>query len=484
LHPEGMRRCSLRSLIFLLGILYGIFLTFAFSSLDVEASFWKTLQSHNFTRHSPAAVKQGRMSVHISGGQGPEEPPSISTSLPALPTGRKQALRLTSQNSTAEISSLEPLPNRDPVVLKELQKNDTTRNPNHGFQAKNEMAPLCTMLRKQDVDFTLVIQISFSRLWIFEHQCRRWGDHPMSIAVWMENVTAVDSGHFSQRHLGADAHAGLVENNLEIMGCNLDMIVVSVMTSLSAHEGYPVNRLRNLALSKVITSHSITMDADFLVSADLYQNLVEHRAILATDNKIALVIPAFEFKPSNITCKPSDSAKCRNFHVKLVPLSKNDSMTAVIFQPFQVDKYAAGHSSTRSDSWFDQKSNTLVPIECVMSWGYEPYVVVRYCRDTPPFQEAFVDYGENKIQWIQHILHLGYKLFRVGGGFCVHVPHEYAPGFLRFMKDSSQSRNIANAFGKWLKKKIPKGFEAIQTCSRKAKGRRQKEKGKAQKGEG
>ena len=426
-------------LIYLLVILSGIYLRLA---------FWKTLQS-----------------------------PSISTSLPALPTGRKQALRSTSQNSTAENSSLEPLPNRDPVVLKELQKN-VTRNPNHGFQAKNEMAPLCTVLRKQDVDFTLVIQISFSRLWIFEHQCRRWGDHPMSIAVWMENVTAVDSGHFSQRHLGADAYAGLVKDNLEIMGCNLDMIVVSVMTRLSVHEGYPVNRLRNLALSKVITSHSITMDADFLVSADLYQNLVEHRAILAKDNKIALVIPAFEFKPSNITCKPSDSAKCRNFHVKLVPLSKNDSMTAVIFQPFHVDKYATGHSSTRSESWFDQKSNTLVPIECVMSSGYEPYVVIRYCRDTPPFQEAFADYGQNKIQWIQHILHLGYKLFRVGGGFCVHVPHEYAPWLFQWRKDRSQSQKIANAFRKWLKKKIPKGFEAIQTCSRKAKGMRQKENGK------
>jgi hypothetical protein len=103
------------------------------------------------------------------------------------------------------------------------------------------------------------------------------------------------------------------------------------------------------------------------------------------------------------------------------------------------------------------------------SWGYEPYVVVRYCRDTPPFQEAFADYGNNKIQWIHHILHLGYKLFRVGGGFCVHVPHEHSPAYLKWRKDRSQSQKIANAFRKWLKKKIPKGFEAIQTCSRKAK---------------
>jgi hypothetical protein len=302
----------------------------------------------------------------------------------------------------------------------------------------------------------------------------------MSIAVWMENVTAVDSGHFSQRHLGADAYAGLVKDNLEIMGCNLDMIVVSVIASLSAHEGYPVNRLRNLALSKVATSHSITMDADFLVSTDLYQNLELHRAFLAEDNKVALVVPAFELKPSKITCQPADSTKCRNFHVTLVPLSKNDSMADL--QPFQLHKFRAGHSSTRSETWFGQKSNTVVPIKCAMHWKYEPYLVVRYCRDTPPFQEVFAEYGENKIQWIQHILHLGYKLFRVGSDFCVHVPHKNSPAKKKWRASKKREvRNILNVFHMWLKEKIPRGFEGTRRCTKltkKAKGRRKKAKGR------
>jgi hypothetical protein len=294
----------------------------------------------------------------------------------------------------------------------------------------------------------------------------------------MDNVTAVGSGHFSQRHADLDAYTRLVKGNLEIMGCNLDMIVVSVMTSLSAHEGYPVNRLRNLALSKVTTSHSITMDADFLVSADLYQNLGLHRAFLAKDNKVALVIPAFEIQPSKITCKPIDSAKCRNFHVTLVPLSKNDSMAVI---PFHLDRFRGGHSSTRSETWFGQKSNTLVPVECVMSRGYEPYLVVRHCRDTPPFQDVFAEYGENKIQWIQHILHLGYKLFRVGSDFCVHVPHEYASWEKKWRGDRRKSENIAKAFRKWLKEKIPRGFEGTPRCSKMAKGSRKQATGRRKK---
>jgi hypothetical protein len=217
------------------------------------------------------------------------------------------------------------------------------------------------------------------------------------------------------------------------------------------------------------------MDADFLVSADLYQNLGLHRAFLAKDNKVALVIPAFEIMRSKITCKPRDSAKCRNFHVKLAPLSKNDSMAVI--QPFRLNAFRGGHSSTRSETWFGQKSNTIVPIECVMSSKYEPYMVVRYCRDTPRFQEAFTGYGWNKISWIQHILHLGYKLFRVGGGFCVHVPHKSSPAKNKWTgRTKREVTNLLKAFKMWLKEKIPRGFKGTPRCSKKAKGRRKKAK--------
>ena len=388
-------------------------------------------------------------------------------------------LRSTSQNSIAQTPSLKPDPNRGHARIKQSKKNDkvTGKNglqeadpgkANYGFQAKSEMAPLCNVLRKQDVDFTLVFQISFSRLWIFTHHCQRWGAHPMSIAVWMENATAVGSGQVAApTHLGVDAYARLVRVKLEIMGCNIDMIAVSVITSLSAVEEYPVNRLRNLALSKVNTSHSITMDADFVVSADLYQNLVVHRAILAKDNKIALVIPAFEIKQSQ--CRPTDSAKCRRFHMKLVPLSKNDTLT---FKPFQWKSNRHGHSSTRSETWFGQDSNALVPIKCVLSERYEPYLVVRYCRDTPPFQEAFTGYGQNKISWVQHIRHLGHKLFRVGAGFCAHVPHKTSPAKKKWRlsrggRKKREVTNIAKAFKMWLKETIPRGVEGTPMCSKK-----------------
>jgi hypothetical protein len=385
-------------------------------------------------------------------------------------------LRSTAQNSKAQTPGLKPHPH---ARTKQSKKNDnvTAKNglqeadpakANYGFQAKSEMAPLCNVLRKKDVDFTLVFQISFSRLWIFKHHCQRWGAHPMSIAVWMENATAVGSVQFAaSTHLGVDTYARLVRVKLEIMGCNIDMIAVSVITSLSAVEEYPVNRLRNLALSKVNTSHSITMDADFVVSADLYQNLLVHRAILAKDNKIALVIPAFEIKQSQ--CRPTDSAKCRRFHMKLVPLSKNGTLT---FKPFQWKINRHGHSSTRSETWFGQDFNSLVPIKCVLSERYEPYLVVRYCRDTPPFQEAFTGYGQNKISWVQHMRHLGHKLFRVGAGFCAHVPHKVSPAKRKWRlsrggRKKREVTNIAKAFKMWLKETIPRGFEGTPRCSKK-----------------
>lgn len=51
-----------------------------------------------------------------------------------------------------------------------------------------------------------------------------------------------------------------------------------------------------------------------------------------------------------------------------------------------------GHGSTKYKEWFSQNKedgNVLVEIDCFLSNRYEPYLVFRYCRELPPFQEPF-----------------------------------------------------------------------------------------------
>ena len=41
----------------------------------------------------------------------------------------------------------------------------------------------------------------------------------------------------------------------------------------------------------------------------------------------------------------------------------------------------------------------------------------------PHFDERFVNYGKNKVQWIIHLRLLGYKYYVLSQSFAIDVPH-------------------------------------------------------------
>ncbi len=61
------------------------------------------------------------------------------------------------------------------------------------------------------------------------------------------------------------------------------------------------------------------MDADFLVSPDLYQNLEVYRVVLVKNYNIVLVVPAFEIRSKY---EPVESIGYRKFHAQTVPVNK------------------------------------------------------------------------------------------------------------------------------------------------------------------
>jgi hypothetical protein len=82
-----------------------------------------------------------------------------------------------------------------------------------------------------------------------------------------------------------------------------------------------------------------------------------------------------------------------------------------------------GHGSTLYPEWVRQPIGELLPIQCLKSNRYEPFVVVRYCHDLPPFQAAFSGYGKNKMTWMMQLIRSGYTLSQVGGAYLCHYPH-------------------------------------------------------------
>jgi hypothetical protein len=181
------------------------------------------------------------------------------------------------------------------------------------------------------------------------------------------------------------------------------------------------------------------MDVDFLVSPRFYKDITVHRSVPVTDNKLSLVIPSFEIKTS---CQPVDSKRCHHEYIQMAPVDKKSLLHNFAFhhygahkknsnhiRPFQISVNWQGHSSTGYHVWITQDAHTLVSIDCFHWDRYEPYLVVRYCRDTPPFQEAYTGYGQKKISWIRHLRDLGWRMLRMGSGFCLHVSHNKSPGY-------------------------------------------------------
>eukprot|EP00980_Cylindrotheca_fusiformis_P015822 scaffold4634_cov122-Cylindrotheca_fusiformis.AAC.3 len=280
-----------------------------------------------------------------------------------------------------------------------------SRSSSLDFETQSKNAPLCTPLSKpQDVSYTLVTQLSQDRLWMMEHHCARY-PHPMSIAVWTN----------STRRKTLD--------DLLAMKCDLNLIQVEILDAHNMpYNDYPVNQLRNMALRNISTTHIVYIDVDFWTSDGMYDILKGTNVTnaLVGDRKQALVIPAFQLFRQCVEWKD-----CREKNVPYMPHSADDLYDMIrekrghMFDPTNT----GGHGSTRYRDWLLQDDGTLFEIPCLKSNRYEPFLVIRYCRDLPPFQEAFSGYGKNKMSWMMQLVRSGYVLSQVGGVFLVHYPH-------------------------------------------------------------
>jgi hypothetical protein len=141
---------------------------------------------------------------------------------------------------------------------------------------------------------------------------------------------------------------------------------------------------------------------------------------LLENHKLALVIPAFQ-----LFRQCAEWKDCREENLPYMPYSIDELID--MFRNKRGHKFdptnTGGHGSTLYKEWILQEDGTLVKIPCLKSNRYEPFLVIRYCRDLPPFQEAFSGYGKNKMSWMMQLIRSGYILSQVGGAFVVHYPH-------------------------------------------------------------
>jgi len=321
------------------------------------------------------------------------------------------------------------------------------------FISTNPRAQECKPLSSEQVDFTLVTQTSANRLWLLEEHCRRWGPHPISVTVG-----------------GTDLKEKDVYDQIRAMpSCDLARVKVNLVTDFQGDLDYPVNRMRNIAVASISTSHAVYVDIDFLMSNRVYDELSANRDSML-DVKTALVMPAFELLPFCELGTIEGNATCTEDHLRVIPSTKKQAGDRYI--AVGAKRYAGGitsfdrkwnrhgHDSTDYAAWFNQEESVLEPLTCVTSDKYEPYLVFRNCRDVPPFPEDFHGFGQNKMVWVQQLRRAGWKFLRMGGSFLTHLPHDKSNAFHKWRSTNKAHRinpvnDISESFRRWMIEQVP-----------------------------
>lgn len=328
-------------------------------------------------------------------------------------------------------------------------------------------------LAPDDLSTTLVTQCTLNRVDLLLETCNRWKG---SIILSLFLANDEEESTWSDR-----------QSNWEDMCPQMTVLVHRATAEEQEAGSYPVNKLRNLGLDAVKTSHVFVMDADFVPSADLYNTIgdvLNARRKMEqmeggngfSDNRDAIIVPAFERKPPEPCSTIEDCRKYIKEDGGFIPQSieelrdcswgsKKDCIV------FQSDNNWEGHHTTHSDQWLKgdwyddgdyraadaavaagegkqrrreklDLSRKIKTVQCFDSYRYEPWVVLRWCPSSastnnnggltgdnihrpvaPYFDERFYGYGKNKIEMISHLRFLGYAFSVLPMSFIIHQPH-------------------------------------------------------------
>jgi glycosyltransferase-like protein LARGE len=69
------------------------------------------------------------------------------------------------------------------------------------------------------------------------------------------------------------------------------------------------------------------------------------------------------------------------------------------------------------------KNITIIKVNCLLNDNQEPYLIVKKSNSLPLFEERFVNYGFNKVEWITNLRYAGFKFYMFAQAFAIDVPH-------------------------------------------------------------
>ena len=336
-----------------------------------------------------------------------------------------------------------------------LKSNTLKVTPSHNTEpyspikflsTKFTSAPPCSPIDPHNAKVTLATASSEDRLWTISEYCSHW------------------RGQISLVIYGNKTYDAYLETLNSFPSCSSSISRIKFFVRAPAEdeiarpEMFPVNTLRNLAISLVQTSHFLYLDIDFWPATNLFDLVHSADTIkaLASDPKLAVVVPAFQrldvdcdirqtsttkeeeiidniphvnnaketkvvhlSSPSLISSPETEEQikQCVHQFKSSMPTGKGSLLSLIRSQMVSVfDPWAKeAHGTTDTNQWFRQKKNSLREVKCIKSSRWEPYLVLRMCSALPPYQESFTGYGKNKVSHIIHLTAASYTFKVIGG---------------------------------------------------------------------
>lgn len=296
---------------------------------------------------------------------------------------------------------------------------------------------------------SLVTQLSMDRLPALENQCITWPDHLVAVVYvpMVGNSTGGPPVLPLYRHTtledvirGIDAIHNFMETTA---ACAFHIELVGQFVAPGIFPGpYPINSLRNRALSLCPTDLAIPVDADFVATPMLglpgagYRDpaVFEQLEAMAADKHV-LILPSLE-----LTNKWQDLTLARNVARDMVLAGKKMAQGALIegvVAPYRApgDNFIRDVSNTTR--WASTSSPSLY--EVAIDPYAEPSVLLSLAT-VPWFDERFVDYGGGATTWFAYLALSNFTFLVHPYGFVVHVPHTRSPPTSQYMEAQKRIR--------------------------------------------
>ncbi|KAK8799725.1 hypothetical protein WA158_006273 [Blastocystis sp. Blastoise] len=251
-------------------------------------------------------------------------------------------------------------------------------------------------------DFTYVTQTSAERMYYFPELLLRWpGEFSVAIYVTGDIVESTKQ-YMNSIQLPSRFHVVYLQRNIT--------------------NEYPINTLRNMAIKGVLTSHFWLTDMDMWPSPNLYDTLHELPDTEKENKKLAVIVPAFQYNKFRGVCRGFND--CPAAMSKRIPQNKTELNACLeIFhcETFRPKQHL--HDYYFPDWYKPDYNKLLTQVTCFKGQRQEPYVVVRKHNRMPMFDERFMNYGYNKVQWLEHLRYIGYRFKVLTKAFAIDIPH-------------------------------------------------------------